>query len=281
MRRPATPIATRALLIGVALVAYAGIAPGAFAQDSGTVYVRLDYVSVTPGEEAPYLALERDVWRPVHEERRRRGDLLNWMIYDVEFAPPGLAYSHVVASVHSDLANAETVDLSELVQAVHPGQSPDAVLARTASARRVVHSELWALVSNITPEGAEAPAGRHLAVNFMSVPENGRAEYFSVENEVWAPIHQVRADDGSMGGWALYSLVLPRGEVLDYQFGTVDFFDGLDAAAAQITGGQIRQAHPGATELEVDAMLDRTDAARSIYKTEIWTLVGSLDPPVN
>ncbi|WP_412063008.1 hypothetical protein [Rubrivirga sp. IMCC45206] len=268
----------RAILpLAAALLATVFVASPARGQS--TVYVQLDYIAVPAGAESAYLALERDIWRPIHAERQRRGHLLNWQLYDVMYAPPGLDYDYVTANVYGDLVSAELDELDDVIRAALPGQDPEAVLDGTRATREIVHSELWALVTSLGPTGQDGPQGRHLALNFMAAPEAGRAEYFAVENSIWAPIHQVRADDGSMGGWALYSLVLPRGSALDYQFGTVDFFDDIDSAAAGITDAQISQAHPDRSQAEIDAMMDRTDASRTIYKTELWTVIAGLGAP--
>jgi hypothetical protein len=261
------------------LAALGLLAPLASAQAPTPQYLHVSYMRVDPAAGDDYASLEREVWRPVHAERRRRGAIQGWSLYRVEYAPPGTGYDYVTVTVYDALSKMEGEGREAAFQAAHPDADVDAMTGRTLAAREEVHSEIWALVEAIQPEGAPGPVGRYVAVNFMDVPLDGGAEYFSMEREVWAPIHQVRADDGSMGGWALYSLVLPQGEAMDYRFGTVDFFEDLDAATAGITGAQIQRAHGEASEDEVDAMMDRTDRARAIHKTELWTLIDSLEGP--
>lgn len=268
--RPTTALAT--------LVALGCFASAALAQAPQTVYVHLAYMKVEPGAEANYLDLERDVWRPIHDEMRRRGDLLNWVVYSVAYAPFDTPYDYVTASVFTDLAYLEGETWEDAFRTVHPEVDYDAAMARTMRAREMIHNEVWALVETVSPEAGTAPVGRYLAVNFMDVTAEGGAEYLATEREVWAPIHSVRAAEGGMNGWNLYSIVFPRGETMNYRFGTVDFYDSLNAAADGITGAQMRRAHPEASQEELDAMMDRTDMAREIYKTEIWQRVETLDP---
>ena len=251
----------------------------AHAQEPQAIYLELDFMRVAPEGVAEYEAVERDVWLPIHEERRRRGELLNWSLYRIEYAPANSLYDYVTVNVYDNLADLEWTGWEEVVQVALPDEDMDAVMERTMAARELVYSELWALVESVQTQEALGPTGQYIAVNYMDVPIDGRAEYLSMEREVWAPIHQIRASEGTMNGWALYSLVFPRGDAMDYSFGTVDFFADLDAATSGITGGEIGRAHPGSTEAEVDEMMERTDQARTIFKTELWSLVASLSGP--
>lgn len=260
------------------LAALGCLAAPALAQAPQTVYVHLTYMKVAPGAEMDYVDLEREVWRPIHEEQRRRGELLNWNLYGVAFAPFETPYDYVAVTAFSDLDYLESDGWEDAFRAVHPDADYDDVIGRTQRAREIIHTEVWALLESATAEGETDLGGQYIAVNFMDVSAEGSAEYLATEREVWAPIHQVRASEGRMRGWGLYSIVFPRGETMNYRFGTADFFDSLADAADGITGGEIRRAHAGTTQEQIDAMMDRTDQARKIYKTEIWEWTDGLAP---
>lgn len=266
MTRSSILFAALALLVGPAL-----------AQDAAPVYFQVDYMRVAEEREAEYLAVERDLFRPIHEERRRRGGLVNWTVYDVVLAAPDAPYDYVTVNVYSDPAQIDGTSWADVLEAAHPGMSFDDLMARTTAAREIVHTEIWAFIESVQPEGAPGPTGRYLALNYMAVPPGGGAEYVAAEREVWAPVHQARTDDGLMGGWSLYTLVLPRGDAVDYNYGTVDFFDDMGDVLGQITWDMMSEAHGGASRAELEAMADRTEAARSVHKTELWSVVESLD----
>jgi hypothetical protein len=251
--------------------------PAGAAQESQAIYLELNFMRVAPEAAADYESVERRTWMPIHLERKRRGELLNWSLYRIAYAPSQSRYDYVTVNVYDALADLEWSNWKAAALAALPGEDLDAVMERTMVVRELVYTELWALVESIQTEGKVGPAGQYIAVNYMDVPSDGRAEYLSMEREVWAPIHQVRASEGTMNGWSLYSLVFPRGDAMDYNFGTFDFFADLNAATSGITGGEIGRAHPGSTEAQIDEMMDRTDEARTLYKTELWTLVASLD----
>lgn len=98
----------RSLALSAALAV--PLAGPALAQEAPPVYVQLDYMRVAEGAAAEYVALERDVFRPVHEERRRRGDLHGWSLYDMVLAEPGAPYDFVTVNVYTDPTQIDRTD---------------------------------------------------------------------------------------------------------------------------------------------------------------------------
>ncbi|MDX1531291.1 MAG: hypothetical protein R3362_07180, partial [Rhodothermales bacterium] len=92
------------------------------------------------------LAVERDVWRPIHEERMRRGLLAGWSLYQVLFAPPDASYNYATVNVFTDFAQldgaASEVEMAEIMAAAHPGADVDALMERTMASREIVHTEV-------------------------------------------------------------------------------------------------------------------------------------------
>ncbi len=68
----------------------------------------------------------------------------------------------------------------------------------------------------------------------------------------------------------MYDLVLPAGTVMEYNFGTVDYYNDLGNITAPFSEDLMRKAHPAATEADFGAMMERTNQSRIIYKSELW-----------
>lgn len=251
----------------------------AHAQDPSSVLVQVDYMSVEPGGETEYVDVELDLWKPIHEERRRRGDLLDWAVYEVSYAAPDSPYDYVTVNVYTNAAQMEGGDWNASMQAAYPDADRDALMDRTRAAREIVHTELWAILGSVQHAGEERPTGQYIAFNYMAVPTRKGSDYVEMERGVWAPIHQARTERGSMSGWALYSLVLPRGATMEYNYATADFFDDMPDVLGRVTWDMMSEAHGGAPRSRLEEMAAETEEVRTIHKTELWTRIDGLDAP--
>ena len=265
-----------ACLVAVFLASAALVGP-ALAQDPSSIYIQVDYMKVLPGMETEYMAVEREIWKPVHEERQRRGDLLDWGLYNTMYASPDAAYDFVTVNMYRGPTQVDGSGWEAAMQAAHPQAEINALVERTRAAREVVRTELWALLSSVQAEGEEMPTGKYLAFNYMAVPSGAGPEYVATERGVWVPVHQARTRMGMMSGWGLYNLVLPRGASMTYNYATIDFFEDMGDVLGQITWNMMSEAHGGAPRTEVDEMTERTEEARTIHTTELWSRVDSLD----
>jgi hypothetical protein len=261
-------------ILFVALSAGA-VVPHALAQPERAVYVLVDYMKVPPGGGEEYVAVEQEIWKPIHQERMRRGLLTNWSLYDVSYTTPDAPYSYVTLNVFDDFEKLQAEISDDVVAAAHPDGDVDAMMERTMASRDIVHAEVWQLVGTATSTTETGPPGRYLVVNFMDAPAGAGEEYLAAESEIWKPIHQNRIDAGRMSGWAIYSLILPRGEAMHYNFGTVDFFNDPNDVVGTVDDATIRASHPDASEAEIEDMMNRTLEARSIYKSDLWTLIDT------
>ncbi|MEJ2312015.1 MAG: hypothetical protein P8Y10_10345 [Gemmatimonadales bacterium] len=54
-------------------------------EEGGTLYFQVDYMKVPEGGGDAYLAVERDLWKPIHKERVRQGTIMSWSVYGGSF----------------------------------------------------------------------------------------------------------------------------------------------------------------------------------------------------
>lgn len=243
------------------------------AQESGTVYVQIDYMKVPPGGGAEYVQMEQDVWKPIHQERIKRGVIMSWDLYGVWFAPAGIEYDYVTVNVFDELSDLEGAFAEEIVTAAHPNGDIDALMQRTEAARDLIHSEVWQLVDGLSSE----EPGNYIMVNFMSVPPGADAEYLSMEQEIAKPMHEARVQKEMMTGWHMYQVLLPSGTSVPYNYATVDGYQSVgDLGQGFATEEIASMAYPGVSQAEVTRMWESIPETRSIYKSELWVRVDNV-----
>lgn len=114
--------------------------------------ISVAYMRVAPGQEAGYIAVERDVWKPMHEERIRRGALKGWGVYQLEM-PGGTDYPYGFAAV-----NVWTDDWGpgpsnlDIAATVHPGVEWADITRKTNAARDMSSFEVWQVLEHIHAE---------------------------------------------------------------------------------------------------------------------------------
>ena len=114
------------------------------------VYV-VGFMKVDAARQAEYLQFERELWKPVHQERIRAGKMRSWSLYRVRF-PFGTAAEYDFVTVNAlpsmtALEN-ESKDVEEAFGKVHPTMSIPDVIRRTTSTRNLVRGEVWELLDS-------------------------------------------------------------------------------------------------------------------------------------
>lgn len=118
-------------------------------------YLLVNCMKVPVGGEAAYLALEQEMWKPIHQARVAGGHTTGWALYALRF-PSGAALDCNYATVESydafgDLENPVTLDM---IKKVHPNADATTLGAmgdRTNAARRIERAELWELLESTLP----------------------------------------------------------------------------------------------------------------------------------
>lgn len=118
-----------------------------------------------------------------------------------------------------------------------------------------------------------------IQLSYMSVPEGGEDEYLAVEAE-WKKIQEARCRLGDMLFWGLLKVENP--ERMGCQYVTMQGFNSLDDSRRFLRWGMIREQLGG--ELDQEALMQRTMAAREMLYTETYEIVdfeGSATPDVD
>ncbi len=131
------------LLVAVFAFIFGGVLSAAVLEVQPPKIYIVDFMKVEPGQDEAYLQVEREWWKPVHEDRIRRGQMHAWALYRVRY-PDGTQrdYDFVTVNVFDKFEDAER-DPFELFPLVHPELDIERVEQETLASRRLVRGELW------------------------------------------------------------------------------------------------------------------------------------------
>ena len=112
-------------------------------------YIQVDYMKVQPANEDDYVKVEKEGWKPIHQERIKQGKIHSWYFFGVNF-PSGTEakYNYVTVNTFDQWGQLENpyADLGTMVQKAHPGTNMDEFFAHTSKARDIVRTEMWELI---------------------------------------------------------------------------------------------------------------------------------------
>ncbi len=146
-----------ALIIGASFLA-GTMVPSAGTQSSATPkpsdavkYVEVSYMKVDPAKTTEYLKVEQDLWKPLHQELVKKGQVKSWTLYGVQF-PSGTdeKYDFVTVNAFTQFGQLENpyADFDQVLPKIHPDMKVEDFLSRTESSRRLVRSEIWAVIDH-------------------------------------------------------------------------------------------------------------------------------------
>jgi hypothetical protein len=247
----------------------------ATAQQEETLYVKIDYFEPLPGMEPDYLELEKEVWKPIHEERLDRGIIRSWTFYQVVAGDEEAGYRFIAVNVFDDFDMIDYFDLPSIMESVFPDKSPDDLMRKTFETRQVVKTEVWRIDGSVLSDGEERVTGNYLTINYFD-ERDGDEDHVEMELDFWGGIHEQRVARNILDSWAMYTLIYPGGDNRNYTYSTIDYYNTLGDTRVSVGQELARQAHPDLTDEEIQVEFSRTANARSLYKTELWKLIDSV-----
>lgn len=249
----------------VAVLAFALLAaPSVRAQIDSTMYLALDCMKSTSPD---YVNAEREIWQPMHQEMVDQGKKLSWALFAVEYGSRAECdYYTVNRYMGTASLDARYDDLGTIFNKVHPEASIGEAFARTDASRKVVWTQLYAVVGGIPPKSF-----KYVHVNRM-LADDGEA-YVKQEMTMFKPVHEALIADGVTAGWLVYRLVSPVGSAMGYNFGTVDF---ADHAGPIPFGRYVRKVHP---DVDMQQFFEQVQNAREHVLGETWRLAARTTEP--
>ncbi len=120
--------------------------------------------------------------------------------------------------------------------------------------------------SLIAQEDAEKPV--FVTIQYMKVEPSNIDNYLELES-LWKKMHQARVESGELLYWGLHQVVSPTGTDAEYNFTTVNLYEGQEALAAHYEGSIPESMTKLYTEDEMKIM-QRTNEIRDLVKEEVY-----------
>ena len=136
------------------------------------------------------------------------------------------------------------------------------VLATVAFLAGTFVSVVW------TQEGPIQGTGEYVVVTYMKVPAGKGPEYVALERDIWKAVHQARVRDGKMKSWSLWQKRFGGSEDA-YSFLTINTYNKFEDLEVGLQD-YLQKANPGKNVADIQR---QTQAARDIYRTEVWRVI--------
>ena len=111
-------------------------------------YMQVQYMKVRPGQTRTYRSVERDLWKPVHQERVNRGLINSWALYGVHLPGQEVDYEYVIFTEFPSFSALEDAQYPELFEEVQGMSDYEDVLRQTNAARDRVRQDILVLVEH-------------------------------------------------------------------------------------------------------------------------------------
>ncbi len=213
-----------------------------------------------------YVNVEKELWQPLHQQMVDQGMKNSWAVYWVMYGDRSRC-DYFVIETYLGMAQYNKADesMGKVYAQVFNEKDFNEFIGRTESSRTMVESSLW-----VMQEGVEVKPHSKINVNWMKTEDPEK--YLKIEREIWQPIHQYSLKNGHSNGWAVYQLLFPMGDLVPYNFVTVDFLTDMKHFPFESI---VKKVHPGKSMQEMGKM---TEKSRRNVLTQTWSRVTGTSP---
>ena len=248
------------------------IMPGTvLGQGNTNVFIEVDLMKVKPGDDGKYVELEKNVWKPIHQERIKKGIIVGWVLYRVMYTGTDDKYNYATVNVYANPANLEHPYQGIDFTKIHPGKDINVEFEKTMKARKLVRSQVLSRVNYAYPGGGENSAPHnYIVVNYMKSIPGG--DFLQVENELSKPTAEELVKSGEWAGWSVWSNFMPRGTSFESDYVTVDYYPNFSNLGSANYMQAFQKANPGKDWAE---FIEKAGKSRNMVRTELWKIVDS------
>ena len=229
--------------------------------------VTLDYHKPEPGKPQEYVRMERQLWKPVHQERVNKGKITSWKLYSVNF-PNGdkQEYDYVTMTEFANFADLEApyagIDFAAVL-----GESKFGEMRGTTSAVQKLTRKDTLAIQMSTANWSEAN-NQVLVAHYLKAFPGKAGDMLKTQREFYWPMGEDQVKSGREVSWATTVVRYP--EALDHPYSHVSFNGYGSLAEMEKPMAKEFADKWGPKFSEVGVMLS---ASRSRVKGELWRLV--------
>lgn len=122
---------------------------------------------------------------------------------------------------------------------------------------------------------SQSPSRDYLTLNYFKVkPENSR-KYLDIERNTWKKIHKERLKSGSIKGWYLYSIIMPRGTDYHADYVTVNMAGSFSNLAEPYPDILLKKYSP---KKDISKLISETSAVSDMVSEQIIAKVEEVPP---
>ena len=115
-------------------------------------FVEVDYMKVDAEKDNDYRHVEQDLWKPVHQQRIKNGEMRSWALYGLRF-PSGAdeKYDYITFTAYDRFAQLESpyANVGQIVTKLRPNMKVEEFVRQTQNARKLVRMEVWELIDEV------------------------------------------------------------------------------------------------------------------------------------
>lgn len=235
-------------------------------------YLTLDYQKTEPGKARDYVQLEKEYWKPQHQERVNLGRILSWKLYAVDY-PNGdkNEYDFVVLTEFASFADMDSsyagVDRRKIL-----GESKYAELGpKTTAARKLVRQDTLAVL--LSTENWDKAENKFIQVHFLKSLPGKFGDLLKVQREYYLPANEDLAKLGRAVSWATTAVRYPV--QFDAPYDSISFNGAASLAEFE--------KEPPKEWIEKwpnknGEWMTLLNASRTRYEGELWSLVDQTKP---
>jgi len=205
-------------------------------QEPDKLYLVFEFMKVDNEQESAYAETEQ-MWRSIHQERIKSGEILGWDLWSLQPGGEDQGYQYLTVTIFDDPAKMfGDQQMEESARKAYPDLSDEKLQEKFSgtAASRDLAVRLYLEQLGTTESDFEMKVGTVASIDFMRVPMDNYSDYEQAEMEIFRPIHQETVDNGGKGSWELLRVMSPVGSDTYASHITVNMFESWN----QVFSGQ-------------------------------------------
>lgn len=228
----------------------------------------LDYQKPEHGKTGDYIKVERELWKPVHQDRVNKGTIVSWKLYSVSW-PNGAdqEYDYVTVTEFANFAALESPYAGTDFATVLGAEKYAELQKLTPTVRKLRRSDTLTLL--LATEGWSKASNQVLSVHYLRSLPGKAADLMKSQREYYLPSNEELVKSGNTASWATGSIRFPQ--QFDFPYNYISFNGHESLAQLEKQASQAwRDKWLGARATENSALLN---ASRTRVKGQLWRLV--------
>lgn len=116
-----------------------------------TSFIIVNTMKVKPGKGSDYEKMEKEIFKPMHEESIRRGERSSWSVWN-KWIREEDDYQYVTVDGYAEFSQIGTGDFMDVFKTVHPDMNMEDQSQKMYETRIITGNQIWRLVDSVSPE---------------------------------------------------------------------------------------------------------------------------------